>query len=126
MPITKPSSSGRGLTPAGLRARGLGGSGTASTFPRWAGIDDRRLLVQALVGLAAIAADHEQCDQAAMLLGAADRRWDDVVMAMRGSLGAKRDADDSRGAGGTGRGPLCGVADRRVTTSALRKRWPLP
>ena len=60
-------------------------------FPRWAGIDDRRLLVQALVGLAAIAADHAQCDQAAMLLGAADRRWDDAVMAVRGSLGVKRD-----------------------------------
>jgi predicted ATPase/DNA-binding CsgD family transcriptional regulator len=70
--------------------RGPGGS-TASTFPRWAGIDDRHLLVQALVGLATIAADHARCDQAAMLLGAADRRWDDAVMAARGSLGAKRD-----------------------------------
>jgi len=49
------------------------------------------LLVQALVGLAAIAANHAQCDQAAMLLGATDRRWDDAVMAMRGSLGVKRD-----------------------------------
>jgi DNA-binding NarL/FixJ family response regulator len=70
--------------------RGPSGS-TASTFPRWAGIDDRRLLVQALVGLAAIAANHAQCDQAAMLLGAADHRWDDAAMAVRGSLGAKRD-----------------------------------
>ena len=50
--------------------RGPGGSAAASPFPRWAGIDDRRLLVQALAGLAAIAADHEQYDQAAMLLGA--------------------------------------------------------
>jgi len=42
----------------------------ALVFPRWAGIQDRRSIVGALVGLAEIAADHEQPDKAAMLLGA--------------------------------------------------------
>ena len=70
--------------------RGPGGSSTAFTFPGWAGIDDRRLLVQALTGLAAVAAEHAQRDQAAMLLGAADRRWDDAVMAAKLSACLKR------------------------------------
>ena len=93
-------------------------------FPRWAGIDDRRLLVQALVGLAAIAADHAQCDQAAMLLGAADRRWDDAVMAVRGSLACQARRDDSGGAGGAGCGPLCGVADRRASSPPRGRGGP--
>ena len=45
-----------------------------SGFPRWAGIDDRRLLFHAVSGLAAIAATHDQPEPAATLLGAADRR----------------------------------------------------
>jgi non-specific serine/threonine protein kinase len=66
--------------------RGPGGSTTASTFPRWAGIDDRRLLVLALTGVAAIAADHQQGDQAAALIGAADARRDAVGMPMSPSV----------------------------------------
>jgi non-specific serine/threonine protein kinase len=66
--------------------RGPGGSTTASTFPRWAGIDDRRLLVLALTGVAAIAAAHHQGDQAAALIGAADARRDAVGMPMSPSV----------------------------------------
>jgi predicted ATPase/DNA-binding CsgD family transcriptional regulator len=43
-----------------------------SRFPRWAGIDDRQLLVQALTGLASIASAHGDGERAAMLVGAVD------------------------------------------------------
>jgi predicted ATPase/DNA-binding CsgD family transcriptional regulator len=59
---------------------GLGTSGEATVFPRWAGIDDRRFLLLALSGLAGIAVTHDQRDLAAQLLGAVDRRWSDAAM----------------------------------------------
>jgi non-specific serine/threonine protein kinase len=50
----------------------------AALFPRWTGVDDRRLLVFALAGLAGIAAGHGQLDPAATLAGAVDARIDEV------------------------------------------------
>ncbi len=50
------------------------GAVVGAPFPRWAGIDDRRLLFVALSSLAAIAADTGQFELAGHLLGTADRR----------------------------------------------------
>ncbi|MFT4039184.1 MAG: LuxR C-terminal-related transcriptional regulator, partial [Thermomicrobiales bacterium] len=52
-----------------------GAGADAALFPGWAGVVDRRFLVQALAGLAGIAAEWRQGAAAAELLGAADRRW---------------------------------------------------
>jgi non-specific serine/threonine protein kinase len=65
--------------------------GESAVFPRWAGIDDRRFLIEALSGLAGIAAVHDQRDQAAQLLGAVDRRWNAAAMALRPSVGVRHD-----------------------------------
>jgi non-specific serine/threonine protein kinase len=51
-----------------------GAIGEAAIFPRWAGIDDRRFLIQALGDLAEIAAEQARYDRAVRLLGATDRR----------------------------------------------------
>jgi DNA-binding CsgD family transcriptional regulator len=67
---------------------GYGAAGEASIFPRWAGIDDRRFLLQTLCGLASIAAEDRQHDQATMLLGAADRRWDAVGLPLSPTIHA--------------------------------------
>ncbi|MBA2598074.1 MAG: tetratricopeptide repeat protein [Chloroflexia bacterium] len=42
-------------------------------FPRWTGIEDRKLVVRVLTGLAGIAAVHGESEKAAMLVGSADR-----------------------------------------------------
>lgn len=61
-------------TDARWAAGGHIAGGEAALFPRWAGMDDRNFLIRALFGLAGIAARQGLPDQAAMLLGAADRR----------------------------------------------------
>lgn len=55
---------------------GAGGDETTN-FPRWAGIDDRRMLLRALAGLAFVAARQGQAEPAARLIGASDAplRW---------------------------------------------------
>ena len=62
-----------------------------SAFPRWAGIDDRRLLLQALSDLAGIAASSGQFELAAMLIGATDPRLDDGRMPTSPALATRRD-----------------------------------
>ncbi|HEX2561905.1 ATP-binding protein, partial [Phenylobacterium sp.] len=73
-------------------ASGHGAGGEPAGFPRWAGIDDRRFLVQALSGLAGIAATHAQWARAAHLLGAVDRRWPAVARAILPSVRTRHEA----------------------------------
>ena len=61
-------------------AGGHSPGGEPAVFPRWAGIEDRRFLIQALSGIAGIAAAHAQWERTAHLLGAADCRWHDVAV----------------------------------------------
>lgn len=64
-------------------------SAEISGFPRWAGIDDRRLLFLALSSLAVIAAEYGQAEQAATLVGAVDHRRESVGAFLPPSLLAK-------------------------------------
>ncbi len=50
---------------------------TSFIFPRWAGTDDRRTIVGALIGMAGIAAANGQPEQASALLGAIGALFDD-------------------------------------------------
>jgi non-specific serine/threonine protein kinase len=61
-------------TDARWTTRARGAIGETTIFPNWAGIDDRRFLIQALGDLAEIASERGQYDQAVRLLGATDRR----------------------------------------------------
>lgn len=56
------------------------GVGEPPGFPRWAGVDDRRMLLWTLTGLARIAAAHGQPELAARLIGSADFRLDQQVI----------------------------------------------
>ena len=85
---------------------GSSGFGEASIFPRWAGIDDRRFLLLTLSGLAGIAAKHGQWDQAARLLGAADRRWDEPSMPMEPTIRAWHEETTAAVRAALGEGPL--------------------
>ncbi|MFN8591064.1 MAG: LuxR C-terminal-related transcriptional regulator [Thermomicrobiales bacterium] len=60
----------------------------ATGFPRWAGIDDRRMILSAMSGLATIAAQHAQQRQSAVLLGAVDRRRETLSTHVSPSLTA--------------------------------------
>jgi DNA-binding NarL/FixJ family response regulator len=73
-------------------AGGYGAGSEPAGFPRWAGIDDRRFLVHALSGMAAVAAAHAQEQRAAQLLGAADRRWPDAAMGIAPSVVVNHEA----------------------------------
>jgi non-specific serine/threonine protein kinase len=75
-------------TDARWSTAGAHSAAEVSGFPRWAGIEDRRLLLHAVSGLAAIAADHVQPRQAATLLGAVDRRREAGGAQMSSSLHA--------------------------------------
>jgi predicted ATPase/DNA-binding CsgD family transcriptional regulator len=57
-------------------AGGYPGTDELALFPLWTGIDDRRTVLRALIGLAGIAADHGQAELAAMFIGAVDVRLD--------------------------------------------------
>jgi excisionase family DNA binding protein len=57
-------------------------------FPRWAGVDDRRTIVRALAGLAAIAATHGQPEEAALLIGAIDVRIGEDGVALSSTIRA--------------------------------------
>jgi non-specific serine/threonine protein kinase len=83
-------------TDARWAARAPGATDNAAFFPRWAGIDDRLFLLHALGDLAGIAAEFGWNDQAAMLLGAADRRQAGAGMTPRPMTRAARAATRDR------------------------------
>ena len=65
---------------------GFVGSSQPPIFPRWTSVDDRRSVVVALAGLAAIAVAHGQAQRAATLVGAVDLRIDETGVAIGESV----------------------------------------